>query len=106
MLRAWLHRNGKTTWMFEPSQRYGELVHITSIGTVYAILAGHKYGKPFWVGRLCESADGSEFWATCEAELRARSIEFENAGEYVFPLRKFVETQVRNLPSDKTKRQD
>lgn len=85
MQRAWLHRRGKSTWMFEPSQLYGEFVHKTAKGTVYAIIGGHKHGKPFWVGRLCESADGRKFWATCEAELRARSIEFEDAGEYVFP---------------------
>jgi hypothetical protein len=80
LCRAWLHRRGKSTWMFEPSQYYGELVHITRRGTVYAILAGHKYGKPFWVARLCDGA-----WCTVERELRARSIEFEDAGEYVFP---------------------
>jgi hypothetical protein len=80
MQRAWLHRRGKSTWMFEPSQRYGELVHITRNGTVYAILAGHKHGKPFWVARLCDGA-----WCTVERELRARSIEFEDAGDYVFP---------------------
>ena len=65
--------------MFEPSQKYGELVHITRSGTVYAILASHKQGKPFWIGRLCNGA-----WCTTERELRARSIEFEDAGEYVF----------------------
>ena len=54
--RAWLHRNGKPTWMFEPSQEYGELVHITRSGAVYAIIAGHRYGKPFWVARLCDGA--------------------------------------------------
>lgn len=84
MQRAWLHRRGKSTWMFEPSQLYGELIHKTAKGTVYAIFAAHKRGNPFWVGRLCDSADGHKFWATCGAKLRARSIEFEDAGEYVF----------------------
>jgi len=71
--------------MFEPSKRYGELVHETPRGTVYAIFADHKYGKPFWIGRLCDSTDGRKFWGPCERELRSRSIEFEDAGEYVFP---------------------
>ena len=71
--------------MFEPSQRYEELVHETSRGTVYAIFADHKFGKPFWIGRLSDLKDGRKFWETYERELRARSIEFEDAGEYVFP---------------------
>jgi hypothetical protein len=85
MQRAWLHRRRKSTWMFEPSQVYGELVHVTRSGTVYAIMAGHKCGKPFWVARLKDDGKGSRSWVTVEAELRARSIEFEDAGEYVFP---------------------
>lgn len=79
--RAWLHRRGKPTWVFQPSQRYGELIHTTRSGTVYAILAGHKHGKPFWVARLCDGA-----WCTVERELRATSIDFEHAGDYVFPV--------------------
>jgi len=37
---------------------------------------------------VCSSdlADGRKFWATCESELRARSIEFEDAGTYMFPV--------------------
>lgn len=77
---AWLHRNGKKTWRFVPDPKYGELVHVTRSGAVYAILAGHKLGKPFWIGRLQDRS-----WLTCENHLRARSIEFANGGEYVFP---------------------
>lgn len=84
--KAWLHRHQRATWMFEPSQIYGELVHTTSYGRVYAIFADHKYGKPFWVGRLCDSSDGGKVWTTCEIGLRSRSIEFERAGEYLFPF--------------------
>lgn len=80
MNRAWLHRRGKPTWMFEPSKVFDELVHITAKGTAYAIIADHKRSKPFWVGRLIGTA-----WCTCERELRARSIEFESTGEYIFP---------------------
>lgn len=83
--RAWLHRRGKKTWMFYPSTVYGELVHITNNGTVYAILAGHKYGKPFWIGKLVTHDAGYTSWITVESELRARSIEFEYGGDYVFP---------------------
>lgn len=80
--RAWLHRGAKPPWVFQPSERYGELVHITRAGTVYAILTGHKVGKPFWVARLIRDA-----WCTVESELQATSIVFEGAGEYVFPKR-------------------
>jgi hypothetical protein len=78
-MTAWLHRRGKPSWMFEPSQRYGELVHITRKGTVYAIFADHKYGKPFWVGRLVDGV-----WITVEDHLSAHSIEFDGAGVYTF----------------------
>lgn len=83
--RAWLHRRDRATWEFTPSQRYGELIHTTSKGTVYAIISSHKYGRPYWVGRRCEGRDGHEFWATCERHLRAHSIEFEGEGVYIFP---------------------
>ena len=83
--RAWLHRRGRPTWMFEPSAKYGLLVHATALGTIYAIIAEPMHCKPFWIGRLCDSIDGqSQFLATCESELRARSIEFEGAGTYTF----------------------
>ena len=78
-MTAWLHRRGKPSWKFVPSQRYGELVHITKKGTVYAIIADHKYGKPFWVGRLCDRV-----WITVEDQLSAHSIEFDGAGLYTF----------------------
>lgn len=78
--RAWLHRKSGKPWEFTPSQRYGELVHVTRAGTVYAIIAGHKFGKPFWIGRLVETGA----WVTWENELRATSIQFEGAGEYFF----------------------
>jgi hypothetical protein len=78
-MTAWLHRRGKPSWMFTPSQQYGELVHITNRGTVYAIFADHQHGKPFWVGRLCGSV-----WITVEDQLSAHSIEFDGAGVYTF----------------------
>lgn len=81
---AWLHRGTRPSWKFEPSQRYGELVHITRRGTVYAIKADHKSGKPFWVGRLVDNGAGGKAWVTVEDELRATSIQFEGAGEYFF----------------------
>jgi hypothetical protein len=77
---AWLHRRGKSTWMFEPNAKYGELVHVTRNGGVYAIIAGHKYGKPFWIGKLINDS-----WCTVENHLRSREIEFEDGGRYVFP---------------------
>ena len=82
--RAWLHRRGKTTWMFEQSDEHELLVHKTARGTKYAIISGPFYGKPFWIGELCESPIGGTYWATCEVKLRARSIEFEGAGVYTF----------------------
>jgi hypothetical protein len=83
--RAWLHRRQRPTWMFEPNAKYGELIHRTGKGTVYAILADHKHGKPFWVARLHVDEGGRQSWFTVEARLRSRSIEFEDAGTYTFP---------------------
>jgi len=77
---AWLHRRGKATWQFEPNAKYGELVHITRSGTVYAIIAGHKQGKPFWVAKLINGA-----WCTVELNLRVDEIEFAGGGRYLFP---------------------
>ena len=77
---AWLHRHGKSTWLFQPNAKYGELVHITRTGTVYAIIAGHKHGKPFWVGKRINEA-----WCTIERYLLSREIEFEGGGRYLFP---------------------
>lgn len=81
---AWLHRGTRPSWKFEPSQRYGELVHTTRRGTVYVIKSDHKSGKPFWVGRLVDDGAGEKAWVTWEDELRATSIQFEGAGEYFF----------------------
>jgi len=85
---AWLHRNGRSTWEFKPEGCYGDLIHRTSKGTVYAIILGKSCDKPFWIGRLGKSSGGSDVWLTCERELRARSIEFENGGDYLFPVAK------------------
>jgi len=78
--KAWLHRKGRKSWLFKPSVKYGELVHTTNRGTIYAIKAGHKYVKPFWIARLLED----QKWIAYEAKLRAASIEFEGAGVYYF----------------------
>lgn len=77
---ARLHRKGKATWIFSPVARYGELVHVTNKGTVYAILSDHKCGKPFWIGRLMGNA-----WCTVERDLRATEIVFDDGGTYTFP---------------------
>lgn len=83
--KAWLYRHGCTKpWLFETSPQFDELIHTTSRGTVYAIFADHKHGKPFWIGRLAIKGIGWKVWVTCEASLRARSIVFDGAGEYVF----------------------
>jgi hypothetical protein len=81
--RAWLHRKGKSTWMFEPCPKYGQLVHKTNRGSVYAIIASHGRGVPFWIGKWHNGV-----WLRCDGHLRARSIEFEDAGKYVFPIDK------------------
>lgn len=83
-MNAWLHRKYESTWQFTANQAYGELVHITNRGTVYAIFANHKRGKPFWIGRRVVDAGGRIAWVRCEAQLRARSIKFEDAGVYIF----------------------
>jgi len=78
---AWLYRRDRTTWLFKADMLYGgKLVHITRAGNVYAIFAGHEFGKPFWIGRL-----HGKSWLTAENELRATEIEFENGGRYMFP---------------------
>lgn len=83
-MNAWLHRRGKPTWLFTANQAHGELVHRTLYGGLYAIFANHKKGRPFWVGRCVVDAGGRITWVNCTAELRAQSIEFENAGIYTF----------------------
>jgi hypothetical protein len=82
-MRAWLHRKHKNTWLFEPSQIHGRLVHCTKYGNTYAIFDGMAGGKPFWIGQLVEHG-GKKYWCTVEKELRAVSIEFEGAGRYSF----------------------
>jgi len=77
---AWLHRKHKSTWLFRPDARYGQLAHTTRAGTVYLIMPGLHSGKPFWVGQV---AGKSVF--TVEREIRAREIEFANGGKYIFP---------------------
>lgn len=63
-MECWLHRRGKATWHFRPSQMYGEVVRVSKSGEVYAVLADHKLGKPFWIGHLVTGADGSRSWVT------------------------------------------
>ena len=59
--------------------------HVTRYGTVYRIFMDAYYDyKPIWVGRLVETQTGSA-WVTCEKELCADSVEFENGGVYQFP---------------------
>lgn len=83
--KAWLYRHGcQKPWLFEPSPPLGELIHTTSRGTVYAIVADHKHGKPFWIAKLVRDSRGEKVWITYEARLRARSIVFDGAGKYVF----------------------
>ena len=78
--RAWLHRKGHRSWLFERSERYGDLVHITRNGTIYAIGSRLRYGKPLCVERLRNGT-----WSSVERQLKAVSIEFENGGYYWFP---------------------
>ena len=82
--RVWLHRKGVVSWLFEPSEKYGEFIHITKNETVYAIIADHKHGKPFYIARLQGAPRG--IWVAAGSELRAQSIEFEGAGKYIFPI--------------------
>ncbi|MBU1621843.1 MAG: hypothetical protein KJ604_20495 [Gammaproteobacteria bacterium] len=79
--RAWLHRKRKLPWMFEPDKLHGMLVHKTRANT-YAIIEGHKCGKPFWVGLLTPD---KKAWITVEKHLGAHYIEFEGGGKYIFP---------------------
>lgn len=81
--RAILHRGTRPSWEFAPSQRYGELVHIMRAGAACAIIADHKHGKPFWIGRLVDA----RAWVTVEDRIGAESIEFECGGRYLFPSR-------------------
>lgn len=83
IMRAWLHRKNKSTWMFEPCKIHRKLVHRTKYGKTYAIFDGMADGKPFWIGQLVEQ-DGKKYWCTVEKELRAINIEFEGAGRYSF----------------------
>jgi hypothetical protein len=78
--RAWLHRRNKPTWVFQASKRYGELVHVTRQGTVYRICRGDSVEQPYWVRKLV----GGQ-WQPAEREARARAIEFEHGGGYIFP---------------------
>jgi hypothetical protein len=77
---AWVHRKGKSTWMFQPDPIYGKLAHTTRNGTTYLIMDGLQEGKPFWIGEVT----GKTIF-TVEKYLRAREIEFSNGGRYVFP---------------------
>lgn len=69
---ALLIRAGKPSWEFNPSTQYGELVHETKHGNVYAIMSGHKgqSGKPFWIARLING----NAWVTVETEIKAKEI--------------------------------
>jgi hypothetical protein len=77
---AWLHRNQRSTWKFEFDPAVGLLVHRTKSGNTYAIMQSSPgESKPIWIGRRY-----NDTWFTCERELRARSVEFEVWGSYVF----------------------
>jgi hypothetical protein len=82
-MKAWLHRRQKSTWVFEWSSEHDAFVHTTSRGTTYLIKRDHW--KPFWVGRISQSPSGARVCYTCENELRATFIDFENGGRYYFP---------------------
>ena len=80
---AWVHRCGKTSWLFEPDSRHNNtLSHTTRNGTTYLIEEGVSAGKPFWIGELTK--DGKIVF-TVEKSLRATEIEFGNGGRYIFP---------------------
>lgn len=79
--KAWLHRKDGPCWEFSTSKESdGLLVHKTMHGTIYRIFNGVDIGKPFWIGRLHDQS-----WYTCEKTIRAKKIEFDNGGEYLFP---------------------
>ena len=77
---AWVHRRQRSTWMFRPDPRLNVLSHTTRKGTTYLIIQGLELGKPFWIGQVRKDAV-----FTMERALRAREIEFENGGRYIFP---------------------
>lgn len=85
MKYAILNRYGRPSWRFTFDDHYQRFVHRTNRGSVYALFEDLDIGKPFWVARLCDNGNG-KFWVTCEAELRAMSIEFEGAGTYYFKV--------------------
>jgi len=77
---AWVHRRQRSTWVFRPNPRYNAFSHTTRKGTTYLIIQGLELGKPFWIGQVRKDAV-----FTMERALRAREIEFENGGRYIFP---------------------
>ena len=79
--KAWVHRKGRKTWMFESSEDSKVMTHTTNKGTTYAIMNGMNCGKPFWIGKM--SACGVALY-TVEKELGSTYIEFEYGGEYWF----------------------
>lgn len=82
---AWLHRHKRPTWKFEYDPTYRKLTYITSRRTVYTICPDLSVGIAFWIARRFVNAAGADVWITSERELRARYIEFEDGGLYLFP---------------------
>lgn len=87
-MKVYLHRRNKALWIFEPSPKYGRLVHTTRYGTVYAIFwdIQQYVSKPVWIGlRIPHFYDKGDSWVTVEREIRADYLEFENGAKYYFP---------------------
>ena len=80
-MNVWLHRHGRPSWKFAFNERSGFYEYETR-ANVYRIRLDNRNG--YWVAKPMRDAEGN-CWITCEHELRARSIEFESGGEWIFP---------------------
>ena len=72
-------RNGRKivfTWI----ECHGQFRHVTTRGTVYALVHGPQPFKTFWIARI--NGDSAFTW---EAVLRAERIEFSDGGVFYFP---------------------
>lgn len=78
MSGATLFRRNGPSWRFGWSQPLQVYVLRTSRGTHYAIFAPCD-GKGIWIGRYVGGG-----WVTCEAQIGAEYIQFDNGGEYWF----------------------
>ena len=63
----WLHRRQRKTWEFTFDAETNKFIHVTTKGTVYAIVNDLLTIKPFWVARCTEDC------CRCEGSQDSRS---------------------------------